>query len=324
MVRNDDFLRAVILVLLVTVFGLLTNGTTYSALGLSNILLQSSIIGIAAIGQAFVVLTGAIDVSLYGIGVFASVLAASTMTSRFDLNIVGGDPWPVAAGVAIILLVGMAMGAANGLLVSRLRVPALIATLGTWQIGFGLAQVVGGGYTITNLPPALGIVGQGKIAGIPFPVIEMFLLFAIAHFVLRHTSFGRSVYAIGGNASSAYLSGIKVRRVQFLVFVISGLMVGLAALSIESRMMSVSIRTLSGLQLDSIAAVAVGGVSIYGGRGTILGVLLGTLILAVIDSGLGAMGASTDVQNTVKGVIIILAVSMEFFRSRGQLDQATP
>jgi ribose/xylose/arabinose/galactoside ABC-type transport system permease subunit len=101
-------------------------------------------------------------------------------------------------------------------------------------------------------------------------------------------------------------------------------MVGLAALSIESRMMSVSIRTLSGLQLDSIAAVAVGGVSIYGGRGTILGVLLGTLILAVIDSGLGAMGASTDVQNTLKGVIIILAVSMEFFRNRGQLGQATP
>ncbi|RUY51501.1 ABC transporter permease [Mesorhizobium sp. M7A.F.Ca.CA.001.05.1.1] len=167
------------------------------------------------------------------------------------------------------------------------------------------------------------MLGQGSIRGVPVPVIEMLLLFALAHFVLSHTSFGRAVYAVGGNSASAYLSGIKVRRVQFLVFVISGLMVALAALSIESRMMSVSIRTLSGLQLDSIAAVAIGGVSIYGGRGTVLGVLLGTLILAVIDSGLGAMGASTDVQNTVKGAVIILAVSIEFFRRRERPTRIT-
>ncbi|RUZ70815.1 ABC transporter permease, partial [Mesorhizobium sp. M7A.F.Ca.CA.001.14.1.1] len=147
----------------------------------------------------------------------------------------------------MILLVGIVMGAVNGLLVARLRVPALIATLGMWQIGLGLAQLVGGGYTITDLPSSLSMLGQGSIRGVPVPVIEMLLLFALAHFVLSHTSFGRAVYAVGGNSASAYLSGIKVRRVQFLVFVISGLMVALAALSIESRMMSVSIRTLSGL-----------------------------------------------------------------------------
>ncbi|TPK33944.1 ABC transporter permease [Mesorhizobium sp. B2-5-3] len=321
--RNDNVLRALMLVALIGVFGLLTGGVTYSARGLYNILLQSSIIGIAAIGQTFVILTGGIDVSLYGIGVFASVLGASTLTSRFDLNMVGGDPWPVPVGIAIILLVGIVMGAVNGLLVARLRVPALIATLGMWQIGLGLAQLVGGGYTITDLPSSLSMLGQGSIRGVPVPVIEMLLLFALAHFVLSHTSFGRAVYAVGGNSASAYLSGIKVRRVQFLVFVISGLMVALAALSIESRMMSVSIRTLSGLQLDSIAAVAIGGVSIYGGRGTVLGVLLGTLILAVIDSGLGAMGASTDVQNTVKGAVIILAVSIEFFRRRERPTRIT-
>ncbi|RUX64215.1 ABC transporter permease, partial [Mesorhizobium sp. M7A.F.Ca.CA.004.08.2.1] len=153
--RNDNVLRALILVALIVVFGLLTGGVTYSARGLSNILLQSSIIGIAAIGQTFVILTGGIDVSLYGIGVFASVLGASTLTSRFDLNMVGGDPWPVPVGIAIILLVGIVMGAVNGLLVARLRVPALIATLGMWQIGLGLAQLVGGGYTITDLPSSL-------------------------------------------------------------------------------------------------------------------------------------------------------------------------
>jgi len=245
------------------------------------------------------------------------------MTSRFDLNIVGGDPVPVVVGVGIMLAVGLVAGAVNGLLVARLRIPALIVTLGTWQICYGLAQLIGGGYTITNLTRGLSVLGQGTILGVPVPIVEMFVLFAIAYYVLHHTTFGRSIYAVGGSEASAYLSGIKVRHIQFLVFVISGLMVGLAAVSIESRMMVVSVRTLAGLQVDSIAAVAIGGVSIYGGRGTIVGVLLGVLILAVIDSGLGALGASTEVQNTVKGAIIILAVSVEYFRRGSRTDRIT-
>lgn len=321
--RSDNFYRFLILIVLIVGFGLVTDGVTYSARGLLNILLQASVTGIAAIGQAFVMLTGGIDISLYGIGVLASVLGAATMTSRFDLNIVGGDPVPVVVGVGIMLAVGLVAGAVNGLLVARLRIPALIVTLGTWQICYGLAQLIGGGYTITNLTRGLSVLGQGTILGVPVPIVEMFVLFAIAYYVLHHTTFGRSVYAVGGSEASAYLSGIKVRHIQFLVFVISGLMVGLAAVSIESRMMVVSVRTLAGLQVDSIAAVAIGGVSIYGGRGTIIGVLLGVLILAVIDSGLGALGASTEVQNTVKGAIIILAVSVEYFRRGSRTDRIT-
>lgn len=317
--RNGDFLRFIVLAALVIVFGRLTNGVTYSPLGIQNVLLQCSVVGIAAIGQTFVILTGAIDVSLYGTGVLASVLGASALTSRFDLNLFGGDPVPIAAGVAIMLAVGLTMGLLNGLLVAWLRIPSLVATLGVWQIGFGVAQLIGGGYTITNLSPDLSVFGQTSVGGVPIPVIEMLALFAIAAFVLHHTPFGRSVYATGGNAASAYLSGIKVRRVQMIVFLISGLMVSLAAVSIASRMMAVSIRTLSGLQIDSIAAVTIGGVSIFGGSGTIVGVLLGTLILAVIDSELGALGATTDIQNTVKGAIIILAVAVEYFRPRERL-----
>jgi ribose/xylose/arabinose/galactoside ABC-type transport system permease subunit len=313
----------VILIVLIIGFGLVTDGVTYSPRGLMNILLQASVTGIAAVGQTFVMLTGAIDISMYGVGVLASVLGAATMTSRFDLNIVGGTPVPVLVGVGLMLVVGLLCGVVNGLVVSRLRVPALIATLGTWQIGYGLAQLVGGGYTITNLPPRLSLLGQTSIFGLPLPVIEMFVLFAIAYYVLQHTRFGRSVYAVGANPGSAYLSGIKVQHIQLLVFVISGLMVGVAAISIESRMMVASARTLSGLQIDSIAAVAVGGVSIYGGRGNIVGVLLGVLILAVIDSGLGAFGASTEVQNTVKGAIIILAVSLEYFRGSARPASVT-
>jgi ribose/xylose/arabinose/galactoside ABC-type transport system permease subunit len=319
LLRNGDVLRLIVLVALVIVFGRLTNGVTYSPLGMQNVLLQCSVVGIAAIGQTFVILTGAIDVSLYGTGVLASVLGATALTSRFDLNLFGGDPVPIAIGVAIMLAVGVAMGVLNGVLVAWLRIPALVATLGVWQIGFGVAQLIGGGYTITNLSPGLSVFGQTSIGGVPVPVIEMLALFAIAAYVLHQTSFGRSVYATGGNAASAYLSGIKVRRIQMIVFIISGLMVSLAAVSIASRMMAVSIRTLSGLQIDSIAAVTIGGVSIFGGSGTVFGVLLGTLILAVIDSGLGALGATTDIQNTIKGAIIILAVAVEYFRPRERL-----
>src|ERR1700722_3431771 len=288
LLRNDDVLRLIVLVVLVIVFGLLTNGVTYSPLGLRNILQQSAIVGIAAIGQAFVILTGAIDVSLYGTGMLASVVGASALTSRFDLNLFGGDPSSIWTGAGIMLAVGALVGAVNGALVAWARIPSLVVTLGIWQIGVGLAQLIGGGYTITDLTPDFGI-------------------------------FGRSIYAVGGIAASAYLSGIKVQRIQFAVFVISGIMVSLAAISITSRMMAASARTLTGLQIDSVAAVTVGGVSIFGGKGTILGVLIGTLILAVIDSGLGAIGATTAVQNTVKGAIIIVAASIEYFRPRLRL-----
>ena len=213
-----------------------------------------------------------------------------------------------------MLAVGAMIGAVNGALVAWARMPSLVVTLGVWQIGVGLAQLIGGGYTITDLTPDFGVFGQSSIAGVPIPIVEMLVLFLLAAYVLHHTSFGRSIYAVGGNAASAYLSGIKVQRIQFAVFVISGIMVSLAAISITSRMMAASARTLTGLQIDSVAAVTVGGVSIFGGKGTILGVLIGTLILAVIDSGLGAIGATTAVQNTVKGAIIIVAASIEYFR----------
>ena len=314
LLRNDDVLRLIVLVALVIIFGLLTNGVTYSPLGLRNILQQSAIVGIAAIGQAFVILTGAIDVSLYGTGMLVSVVGASALTSRFDLNLFGGDPSSIWTGAGIMLAVGAMIGAVNGALVAWARIPSLVVTLGVWQIGVGLAQLIGGGYTITDLTPDFGVFGQSSIAGVPIPIVEMLVLFLLAAYILHHTSFGRSIYAVGGNAASAYLSGIKVQRIQFAVFVISGIMVSLAAISITSRMMAASARTLTGLQIDSVAAVTVGGVSIFGGKGTILGVLIGTLILAVIDSGLGAIGATTAVQNTVKGAIIIVAASIEYFR----------
>lgn len=312
----SDFYRALILVVVILLFAYLTDGRNLTSIGITNILQQTATVGIVSIGQALVMLTGAIDISLYGAGLFISVLGASTMTSRYDLNIVGGDPVPVAVGIGLMLLAGLAVGLVNGFFTAVVGVPALIVTLGTWQIGQGLAQYLGQGYTITDLPEALEPFGRGEILGLPVPVVLMLGLFVAAYVMLHHTRFGRAIYAVGGNPGSAHLSGINVRRIQIAVFVIAGLLLAIAAISVEARLMAVSNRTFIGITIDSIAAVTVGGVSIYGGRGTIVGVFLGTMILAVISNGLNSIGATPDVQGITKGAIILIAVGIDAYQNR--------
>ncbi|MCB1494350.1 MAG: ABC transporter permease [Bauldia sp.] len=297
-------------------FALLTNGRTVSAIGINNILQQTATVGIVAIAQTFVMLTGAIDISFYGAGLFISVLGAATMTSRYDLNIVGGEPVPISVGIGLMILAGISVGFVNGFVSSYFAVPALVVTLGTWQITQGLAQFLGQGYTITDLPEALKPFGRGEILGLPIPVWLMLGLFVAAYVVLQHTRFGRAIYAVGGNPGSAHLSGINVRRIQVGVFVVAGLLLAIAAISVEARLMAVSNRTFLGITIDSIAAVTVGGVSIYGGRGTIAGVFLGTFILAVIGNGLNSIGATPDIQGVTKGAIILAAIAIDSHQSR--------
>jgi ribose/xylose/arabinose/galactoside ABC-type transport system permease subunit len=274
--------------------------------------------GIASVGQAFVILSGGIDISLYGIAVLAATVGATSMTARTELNNLGGYQAPVLVGLLMMLVVGILLGAINGLVVSRWRVPALIATLGMSKIGYGAAQQVGHGATIVGLPESLRALGQGKVAGIGIPVIAMFVAFAVGFYVLKYTRFGRHVYAVGGDPASARLSGVNVKRVQTLVFIISGLMAALGAAFLVSRSMMASGRTGEGLELDTITAVAIGGVSIYGGRGSIIGVLFGVLIVSVLNTGLSTMGAGPDVLNTVKGGVIIAAVAADAIRRRRQ------
>src|SRR5260370_2315162 len=157
----------IVLVAIVTIFGLLTNGVTYSPLGLRNILEQGAIVAIAAIGQAFVILTGAIDVSLYGTGMLVSVVGASALTSRFDLNLFGGDPSSIWTGAGIMLAVGAMIGAVNGALVAWARIPSLVVTLGAWQIGVGLAQLICGGVTLTAPTPVLRPFCPSPVPSLP-------------------------------------------------------------------------------------------------------------------------------------------------------------
>jgi ribose/xylose/arabinose/galactoside ABC-type transport system permease subunit len=194
--------------------------------------------------------------------------------------------------------------------------PALIVTLTVWQITNGIAYQIGKGRSIGGLPKSMAFFGHGEIFGIPVPVIIFAVVAALAYFVLKYTKFGRSVYAVGGNPVSSYLSGISVNKIIFAVFVICGFLVGLSSIIILSRGMSASMLSAIGFELDTIAACVVGGISLFGGRGTLFGILIGVLIIGFINNGMNLLGVPPPLQEIVKGVIIIGAVAIDSVRKR--------
>ncbi|MBA7620272.1 Ribose import permease protein RbsC [subsurface metagenome] len=312
--RHENAILVVILIAIVAGISSRTKGLTTSRGNIMNVTLQSSMRGLASIGQAFVILTGGIDISIGGLALASACLGAGLMTSEY-YNIIG-TPLPISIGIGIMLLVGLGVGAFNGLLISRIGMPALIVTLAMWQILTGIGYQVTGGTTFLYLPQSLAFFGQGYIAGVPVPVIIFVAAAVAAYFVLYHTTFGRSVYAVGGNPVSTWLSGVNVKRVQLTVYVISGFLAALAGVIALSRAMAASLYTAAGLELDSIASVVIGGVSLAGGRGTLIGPIIGVFIIGVINNGLNAMGVPPQSQDILKGVIILVAVMIDHLRRR--------
>jgi len=284
---------------------------------LVNIIIQSSTRSLAAVGQALVILTAGIDLSVGGIAILSGCMGGALMTATPGYL----GPIGVGAGVLIMLLVGTGIGALNGLVVSRLRVPSLIVTLATWQIALGLgshltALGTGRPAVIIELPKVLSILGRGDIGGVPSPVIAFVAAIVVGYFILNHTTFGKAVYSVGGNETTAWLSGIRTRNVKFWVFLISGLCAAVAGLLQMSRVLAASDALVGALELDSIAAVVVGGVSLFGGKGNIIGVLLGVLIIGVINNGMNIVGLNVWTQNLVKGGTIFAAVAVDAWRRR--------
>ncbi|MBA7471035.1 Ribose import permease protein RbsC [subsurface metagenome] len=312
--RHENAALAGVLIGLIFGMGAATGGKTLSMANMMNTLLVSSIRGIAAIGQGMVILTAGIDVSVGGNALFCSALGAGLMTSSWQ-NIIG-YPLPLGLGALIMLLAGTAWGAFNGTMVSHVGIPALVQTLGLWQITTGVAYRVCSGRDIHWQPESLSWWGSGTVLGVPVPVIIFAAVAVVAYFVLNHTTYGRSIYAVGGNPVSAWFSGINVKRVLFSVYAISGFLSGLAAFLMLGRIMLSSMRSLAGLELDTIASAVIGGVSLMGGRGTLIGVVLGALIIGVIINGMSVLNVDPFVMGIVKGSIIILAVVIDYMRRR--------
>ncbi|GGY00215.1 sugar ABC transporter permease [Litchfieldella qijiaojingensis] len=263
-----------------------------------NLARQASIIAIIAAGMSLAILTGGIDLSVGPVMALSGTVMAGLM--------VAGVP-PVLA-IVIGLLVGAAFGAANGVFVAFAGMPPIIVTLATMGIARGLGLIYTGGYPISGLPQEFAFFGRGSLAGIEMPILIMIGVYAIGYVLLSHTATGRYLYAIGGNEEATRLSGIRVSRYKLLVYTLSGTTAAIAGLILTSRLMSGQPNAGVGFELDAIAAVVLGGAAITGGRGMILGTLVGALLLGVLNNGLNLMGVSPYLQNVIKGCIILLAI----------------
>ncbi|GEN23511.1 ABC transporter permease [Halomonas cupida] len=273
---------------------------------LLNVLRQVSINGVLAIGMTFVILTRGIDLSVGSMMAFAAMVAASFAVVDSGM--------PLIVPLTLGLAAGLALGCVNGVMVARFAIPPFVMTLGMLSMARGLTYIYSDGMPISSLSPSFLWLGQGMVVGIPVPVILFAAVFMLAWFTLRYTTFGRYVYAVGGNPTAARLSGIKVSRITFSVYAISGLLCGLAGLMIAARTSAALPQAGVAYELDAIAAVVIGGTSLAGGKGRIVGTLFGVLIIGVINNGLDLLGVSSFYQQLVKGAIIVVAVMLD--RSR--------
>lgn len=299
MSKVQDMGALIALILLVIVIGVIS--PEFRTIdNLMSLMRQSSINGFIAFGMTCVILTDAIDLSV------GSVLALSTALCAAAIK--GG--MPVALAMLMALVIGTALGSVSGILVTKGRLQPFIATLITMTVYRGLTQIFMKGKPISGLGDSflLKFVGRGAIFGIPVPVILFIAVFILFTFLLGKTTFGRRIYATGSNATSAKLAGVNVNRTKLIAYAISGCMATLSGLILLSRMASTQPTLGSGYELDAIAAVALGGTSMSGGRGRIWGTFVGVLIIAVLNNGLNILGVSSYYQDVIKGVVILIAV----------------
>ncbi|HGM5488596.1 TPA: ABC transporter permease [Serratia fonticola] len=273
---------------------------------LTNVARQVSINAIIAVGMTCAILTGGIDLSVGPVMALSGSIAAGLM--------LGGIPIPLAMVAALVI--GALFGLANGACIAYLRMPPIIVTLASMGIARGLALLYTGGYPISGLPDMFSFFGRGSVLGIQVPVLIMVGVYILAYLMLNHLPFGRYVYAIGGNEEAARLSGIRVPRYKVLVYVVSGTTAALAGLVLTSRLMSGQPNAGEGFELDAIAAVVLGGAAISGGRGAIIGTLVGAMMLGVLNNGLNLMSVSPYIQNVVKGGIILAAIYLSSSRRK--------
>lgn len=272
----------------------------FSAANFANIGRQTALVTIIAVGMTFVIISAEIDLSVGSILKLSGVLAAMSMQVI--------NNWVLGAVVGLV--VGALLGLFNGLLTTRLGIPSFLVTLGMLGIAKGLA------FVITDTAPVLitnqtffAVFGEGNPLGIPVPILWTILVLMVGALLLHYSTFGRKVYATGGNAMAARYSGISTARIKIICFMLTGLLAGLAALIFAARGHAARPDFADGLELDVIAAVILGGTSLFGGRGMIIGTLIGSLIIGILNNGLVLVGVSSSWQIAVKGAIIILAVA---------------
>jgi ribose transport system permease protein len=284
-----------------------------SSTNLINVTLQTSIIAIIAVGMTFVILTAGIDLSVGSMVALSGIICALILKLSLPVWMV------IVLGVCAALVLGMISGLLSGIFISRFNITPFITTLAMMTIWRGLAYMIVGGRPIWGLPKAFDFLGSGRIGQIPFPSIFMILIYVIAWFVLSHTPFGRSVYAVGGNSEAARLAGIKTSSVLIRVYMICGLLAALSGILLSSRMSSGQPNAGLMYELEVIAAVVVGGTSLFGGRGTVIGTFFGAMLIGVLRNGLNLVGVGSYFQQIVLGLVILLAVLIDQFQKKDRI-----
>lgn len=300
--------NAMLIVVLLTICYFSYRSLRFSSLDNAvSILVAAAPFALIALGQTLVILTGGIDLSV------GSVIAVSAMASA---AVAISNPGQVWMTVLTALLVGGAAGAINGFFVSVVNVPPFIATLGMLTAGSGAAYAIGGGAPINGLPPEFGSIANTRLLGLQIPVIVMIIGIVVCAIVMRRTSYGLRVYAVGGNRNAAEIAGINVRRVLFSVYTISGVLAGLSGVMLASRVISGPPNLGEGYELDAIAAVVIGGASLMGGRGSVWGTALGLLLIQTLNNGLDILLVPSYWQDVIKGVLIVFAVAVDVWTAK--------
>jgi ribose/xylose/arabinose/galactoside ABC-type transport system permease subunit len=293
---------AVIGFVLIVVAGSLASPTFLTFTNIRNVFLQSAMLGVVAVGMTFVILTGGIDLSVGMVLSLCSVVAAML----FD----NGRGYPLPIVILATLALGAAIGAINGGVIIWRGVAPFIVTLAMMAIASGAALTVSNGRPIGGITGTYAWIGAGQIGPVPVPVLIMIVTFIVGAVVLRFTPYGRGVYAVGGNEQAARLSGIPVNRVKLLTYLISGFCAGLGAIIFSARVTVGDPWAGRSLELDAIAAVVIGGTSLFGGIGALWGTFLGTLIILMINNLLNLMNVSPYAQGIAKGLIILIAIAI--------------
>ncbi|MDG4850344.1 ABC transporter permease [Peribacillus frigoritolerans] len=298
------------LLVVILVFGLILSILSpvfLTTTNLVNLLIQSTILACLALGVTFVIITGGIDLSV------GSVMAISVAVG---LGSIVNNGMPIVVGVIITLLIGVAFGLLNGIVISKLRVPPLIVTLATMGIARGAVLIYTNGSNIHPVPASFVTLATGRVLGIPYLVIMIGLLCIIAYVILSHTVYGRSVYASGGNELAARLAGVKTKTVVTFTYVISGLLAAVAGILLTARLESAGPTIGEGIELTVIAAVVIGGTSLFGGQGSILGTILGVLLITLVSNAVNLLGVPPAWDELVKGVVILIAALLDVYRRK--------
>lgn len=271
---------------------------------LISILRQISIQSIVAIGMTLIIIQGQIDLSVGSIVAFASIINAMLLKNGV----------PIIFAILLTILVSSIWGIISGIVTARYKVHSFLVTLAMMTAIRGLAYTISGGYPIGGLPDSFLAIGAGYLGPIPYPVIYMIIFYIVFIFILNSTPFGRAIYAVGGNAESARLSGINIDKVKVMVFTISAALSAVGGIILSSRLMSGAPDTGTGWEMDCITAAIIGGTNMFGGEGKLQGTLIGMLFVGVLANGMVLLGINPYMQQVIKGIVILTAVIMNSFQ----------